>query len=116
MGNKVLSKKDLLKVEDFLYEVRKQWYDIGVGLGVGKEEIDALRDKYEDPSVCLREMLALWLESDNPTWQALKEVLASPSVNEQALAARGNWLATPLKGIEVVTPIGTVQIPATKGL
>ena len=86
-----LSENDLKMVRNFLFDVRRKWYDIGIELGVRKTELDIIKDHSFDPSDCLREMIAIWLKSYDfpPTWQALAEALESPVIREKKLAAEG---------------------------
>ena len=94
-----LSKKDLKKVRDFLYDVRLKWYDIGLELEMDQTELDVIKSKYkDDPNDCLREMVSAWLKSfeNPPTWEALAEALSSRAVNEKKLAKSSEFVPSSL--------------------
>ena len=77
----------LKELRNKLYRVRVKWYDIGVELNVATEELDIIKSKSDDPSVCLREMIALRLRSSNElTWKIISDALRTEVINETALA------------------------------
>lgn len=87
-----LSIKSLKAVRRLLYPVRRKWYDIGIELEIGVEELDNIKTtNKDDPRVCLIEMIKVWLKSidPHPTWKALCEALKSDPVGEEKLAEKG---------------------------
>ena len=82
----VLSVDDLRVLMMELNDVRAKWNNIGVQLGTSVGTLDAIREKYSDPSDCLRETLTAWLKSSVPNkWTNV--VHALNVVGEAKLAA-----------------------------
>ena len=82
----VLSVDDLRVVMKELNDVRAKWNNIGVQLGMSVGTLDAIREKYSDPSDCLRETLTAWLKSSIPNeWTNVVDALNV--VGEAKLAA-----------------------------
>ena len=85
----MLSTNDLTEVQNTIWEARVQWYNVGLGLGLSPDSLDAIEaDNQNHSDRCFRCMLKQWLRRDHPrpTWHALAEVLRSPSVNMSFLA------------------------------
>lgn len=61
-----------------LYPVRAKWYDLGLGLGVCADDLDAIRKDSTTSGECLREMLKLWL-SKTPVKANLIKALNDPA-------------------------------------
>ena len=78
----------LKELRNKLYRVRVKWYDIiYVELNVATEELDIIKSKSDDPSVCLREMIALRLRSSTKlTWKIISDALRTEVINETVLA------------------------------
>ena len=87
-----LTISDLRDVRRLLYRVRRQWYNIGIELGLEIGDLDTIKSAYKDPGDALIEMLKVWLKSTKPlpTWKALGDALKEETVNEEALADKGN--------------------------
>ena len=71
-----------------MWEARTQWYDLGLGLDITPDTLDAIEAANgQNPDRCFRAMLTKWLrEHKRPTWSALAEALRSPSVGRSHLA------------------------------
>lgn len=85
-----LTISDLSKVREFLYDVRRKWYDIGLQLNILLTELDVIKDKSMDPADSLLEVIRLWLRSIEPlpTWRILADALRNKVVDEVKLAAQ----------------------------
>ena len=81
----VLSVADLHILMKELNNVRANWNNIGLQLGVNIGTLDAIKKQYNDPSDCLRETLTTWLKSSHPTWSNIVDALRV--VGEMRLAA-----------------------------
>ena len=84
-----LSLSDLKTVRDALYEARSKWEDIGIELGLGKNDTDAIkREKSNNVGDCFREMLSTYLKRDNPepSWSSIIAALRARAVGESQLA------------------------------
>ena len=68
-----------------LYDVRKKWKLIGLGLRLPPSDLDAISG---DPLECLQTSLSKWLKGIDPlpTWDALIAVLRSRVVDEEKKA------------------------------
>ena len=74
---------------DTTWEARVQWYNVGLGLNITTDSLDAIEsDNRGRSDHCFRAMLTQWLrrEHPRPTWSALSEALRSPSVGLRNLA------------------------------
>ena len=95
MTESVLGPKDLSKVFKEIYEVRDDWYNIGLELEVPTEVLDRIKSAHPDNAKCLREMLLIWLQrrkgrgpvGESPTWQSLIQALRSPTIEKGGLLA-----------------------------
>ena len=84
-----LQLSELHVVMDELNDVRTKWYDIGLHLGVGVDQLDCIKRQYSnsDFSDCLRDTLKVWLETDHfPTWRNIVDALRSNTVSKMRLA------------------------------
>ena len=81
---------DLLNVMEELADVKVNWYNIGLGLGLGCGTLDTINEQYRcSPSDCLREAIKIWLKTDEsapPTWSKVVKALKTKTVNEISLA------------------------------
>ena len=80
---------DLVKVQKAVWEARADWYDIGLGLTISADDLDAIQNDHHGISkTCFREMLKVWLRRSepSPTWTELAKVLRSPMVDRGHLA------------------------------
>ena len=83
----ILSTRDLRVVRDELFDLRRKWYDIGIGLEVNRGILDKIRREYGDDNVtALREMLTEWLRFFGAKWEDIVTVLKYPEIGEEALA------------------------------
>ena len=89
-----LTIKDLRAVRNFLYPIRRKWYDIGIELGLDIDMLDTLKSMHSDPKDCLTEMLKVWLKSIEPppTWTALGDALSMDAVGESEFAKKSKTL------------------------
>ena len=71
-----------------IWDVRAQWYNLGLGLDIDSSSLEAIElGNQGKPDRCLREMLSEWLKkTSRPTWSALAAALNSPSVGYSHLA------------------------------
>ena len=84
-----LSSSDIQKVQNSIWEARVQWYNLGLGLEITPDSLDAIKlDNAHKTDDCFRSMLTQWLrwDSPRPTWNTLAEALRSPSVGLSHLA------------------------------
>ena len=66
-------------------DVRSQWYDLGLYLGI--QTVERIRVQFPDPRDRLLEVLKTWLTtSDNTSWKSLSDTLRSKSVEAYQLA------------------------------
>ena len=78
----------LRDAREFLYDIRRKWYDIGVELDVPTNELDTIRDKFKDQKDCLNEMLKERLKKPL-TWSELSKALRARYIDEEELADEG---------------------------
>ena len=84
---------DVKEVREFLFEVRKKWYDIGIELDVPIEQLDIIKCQESDQAVCLRELLKVRLRFIEPvTWKVVGDALKASAVNEIQLGDRGTYI------------------------
>jgi hypothetical protein len=83
-----LSKDNLGELLNQLYPARVKWYNLGLALGLHSDDLDAIRQQYNNaPDDCLREMLKAWLSTkQNPRKEDIIEALQVPSVGYASLA------------------------------
>ena len=83
-----LTINDLTKVQNKIWEARVQWYNLGLGLDLGPDSLDAIElDNQGKSDRCFRAMLSEWLKkTSRPTWNALAVALKSPSVGYSHLS------------------------------
>ena len=84
-----LSIEDLNEVIKATWQARVEWYDIGLGLHISPNTLDAIRNDNRDIcKACFREMLKVWLKRSHPppTWKELVETLRSPMVGFEHIA------------------------------
>lgn len=86
-----LTTGDLATVQNTIWEARVHWYNLGLGLGIAYDSLEAIKlANQRAPDHCFRDMLLEWLkrEDPKPTWGALVEALRSPSVGLSHLASQ----------------------------
>ena len=85
-----LSPEDLATLMNVLQqEVKENWYGLGVELGVQIDDLDAIKVHKLNDSMCLLQMLSLWLTKTNsppPSWQRVAHALCSPEIGKPTLA------------------------------
>ena len=83
-----LNSNDLQRVQNSIWEARVQWYNLGLGLDITPDSLDAIKlDNGHKTEDCFRTMLVQWLrEQQRPNWRALAQALRSPSVGLGHLA------------------------------
>ena len=99
-----LSTDDLATLQNALYEVRDEWFTLGVHLKVETHDLRAIRAQCSNNlGECLLEMLSCWLTNTipTPTWQTLLDALCCTAVGKPQVADKirkeylGNLLITP---------------------
>ena len=79
----------LYDVQVAIWDARARWYNIGLGLRLSADTLDAIaKNNLNRSEECLTDAVKLWLrnEKPRPTWKALAEVLKSPIVGYAHLA------------------------------
>ena len=51
------------------------WHTLGINLELEKYKLDEIERNYHDVKRCRNEMLAHWLETTTPMWEAVAEAL-----------------------------------------
>ncbi len=83
----VLGPNDLATVLDELFEVRAQWNDIGLGLGVPPGTLEAIEQDHPSSKRRLTEVLKVWLNTlPDPSWESLVQALRRPLAGAETLA------------------------------
>ena len=91
MTESILGPEDLAEVYKEIFEVRDDWYNIGLELKVPTEVLDRIKFAHSDNAKCLREVLQMWLKRKNSgeessSWRSLIKALRSPSIGKPLLA------------------------------
>ena len=83
-----MTKNDLGELLNKLFPVRAKWYNLGLGLGLSSDDLNAIRSSEhgDSPDNFLREMLMIWLSTKNPEKADLIKALRQPSVGYHNLA------------------------------
>ena len=72
---------------DQLHPARAKWYNLGLALKVHPDDLDAIQKCNAAPDDCLREMLKLWLSTqENPRKEDIIKALQVLSVRYVTLA------------------------------
>ena len=75
-------------VRNEIHDARTKWYDIGLQLKVPEPTLKSIQSRYDDPRICLREVIAVWLKAgDHTTWESLIDALRTRVIDEARLAA-----------------------------
>ena len=78
---------DLFVVLEELYDAQTHWYNLGLGLRLKSNVLDAIEKQCPgDCSKCFRDTLKDYLNTLSPSWRALVKALRSPIVNLPKLA------------------------------
>ena len=112
-----LSVDDLANIQNKLYAVTAEWYNLGLQLGLRASTLDRIEAKYNsDPSRCFCQVLKEWLKGVNPlpTWQAVVNALKSPTVGQYEVAEQ---IETELPKAQPMQPpspqLQSPQLPST---
>ena len=72
-----LTKSDLDELLKYLRPIKEKWREIGIHLGLSREELDSIAYRHQKEEKNLRSILELWLENTDTgaTWMALYQVL-----------------------------------------
>ena len=74
------------KTQNFTWDARSKWYNVGLALGISADTLDAIRRNHQGICEdCYTTVLREWLREE-PTLSSLAEALRSPSVNMGHLA------------------------------
>ena len=79
-------------VREFLYPIKRKWYDLGIELDIPGDELDEIKSKNRDDyGACLGDMITVRLKfRDDPlTWGHLADALKARAINELELAEEG---------------------------
>ena len=67
--------------------VVNKWRELGLALGLSPHTLERIALEFpRDPSRCLTEVLAEWLQREKTSWRALVAALRQPTVAKKALA------------------------------
>ena len=84
-----LNIKDLPTIRDYLYDAKVKWYDIGLALTLGTDDLDDIRDSNAKSADRLRDMLTIWLQrGENRRWSAIIKALESKAVARPDVAGK----------------------------
>ena len=80
--------RDLRVLHRELHQVSHKWYSLGIQLQIPIGSLKHIKIENRQLTICLLEMLNLWLQCTNPpaTWSILIEALESSPVEERLLA------------------------------
>lgn len=87
---RVLTQKDVGQVVQEVGEAAGKWHEIGTAFRMSVEFLEELKGQEKGPDASLLAVVTQLLGGANarPNWAALRDVLKSESVGEQALAER----------------------------
>ena len=77
-------KPDLKTVLNFVWGAKEKWFNLGVQLNIGMEELQRINQKFcPESGSCLREMVLTWLNMTDPapSWEVLATALEGYSVD-----------------------------------
>ena len=80
--------KNLKNIQNFLWNGRTKWFNLGLELGIDEETLKVLKQSSTSEDDCFRDMLSKWLRTVNPTWEELLVALKQPSVGCDHLAKK----------------------------
>lgn len=85
----LLSIEDLATVLEAIWDIRNQWYNLGLLLRIPASELDSIDKDNANIGDCARSTLKFWLQNaERPTWAALVNALQSPIVGQFVVADR----------------------------
>lgn len=76
---------DLQRVRRLTWDVRSQWLDVGLALGIDKDSLDTMVHKGNDDT-CYTEVLTVWIRRGTATLTNMKAALEDPTVGRQDIA------------------------------
>ena len=77
----VLTIDDLQHVYEKLQSASPHWFNLGLALGLTHSVLTIIKiQQHEDCVLCLREMLAKLLSTQNVTWSLLSDAFKRPTV------------------------------------
>ena len=97
----VLTGDDVQTICESLKSASKDWFDLGIALGVKMTDLKDIEHDYHYNKRCLMEMVSKRLEVTDPrhlmTWPYICECLRSPNVerNDVAEKIEDNYVRTP---------------------
>ena len=80
---------DLQKVQELLVDVKKEWYSLGLALGLRQPTLKGIKQNEDDIDDCKREMLTEWLnqvDNSKPTYPSLEVALEKDTVKCRPVA------------------------------
>ena len=81
---------DFKTVLNFVWSAKNEWFNLGVQLNIGMEELQRIGLKFgHDSGSCLREMVLTWLNMTDPapSWEVLATALEGNSVLHSGIAS-----------------------------
>lgn len=76
-------KPDFKTVLNFVSEAKYSWFNLGVQLNIGVEELQSISGNLDCDSDCLQKMIMTWLKMTDPllSWEDLVIALEGGSIN-----------------------------------
>ncbi len=82
------AKKDLDTVYEKVFDAKKEWEKIGLGLKLNPDTLGAIGEECPSNSdKALLKMLKVWFDTKEPTWEKLCKCLCKNTVSRNVLAA-----------------------------
>ena len=81
---------DLQDICEALKDIGKEWFDLGLALGLRQPTLKKIRDESYYTDDRKREMLTQWLnqvDNSNPSWKSLVDALRNPTVKCEPVAS-----------------------------
>ncbi len=86
----VLTKDDIQTICESLKDASKDWFDLGLALGVKSNDLENIEDEYRHNKRRLMKVVAKRLEANDPehpmTWPYICECLRRPTVERNDVA------------------------------
>ncbi len=78
---------DLQDIYSRIIKAKKDWFDIGLALGIQADTLEGIESNKNSDKARLREMLTHWLRSSpSRTWKDICDALRSDTVRQDVLA------------------------------
>jgi hypothetical protein len=71
-----------MTVNNLLCGTSNRWFNLGLQLNIGMEQLQKIKSNNRDSKSCHQEMLLMWLDS-SPTWEGLASALEKDSVGRE---------------------------------